>query len=714
MTDWLPKNLVSKISEFFGSKTSEEPVKPKISEMRRAGIEEALALREVGGGSSVQISANNIKGLWIKAVGFSGENDSGDFEDPEYDLSDIKEACAADSYIAVAVQKYSQLIFKAGYSIVSDNENAAEYIRQRLRYMSFATKTPVDILFQGIAEDLVRYSNAFLIKSRVDNAQLGGIQAQGVYDTKPVGGYFRVDPTTIKIKRDKNGTIKNYQQEVGNNTKSFKDLDVIHFYIDKDGNAAFGTPRLSAVLEDVKVLRKIEGNSLAQIYRYANPITQVKIGLPQPEGWATDQEITDARKEVEKMNSDGLLVTNERTEILSVGAEGEALDITKYMDYFERRVFSALNVSASMMGRGGAKQDAETMEEQEHDTVKFFQRQISTFIEQCMFLEMLLEGGFDPIGNADDIVKFKFEEISLETRVKKETHALNLFQGNLIPFEEARVRIGKDAVTDEGRLYMNMIVTPHDTQVAAAKGANSSTDSSSTSQRTTSSTVQPSNQHGKTTMKVKESLDISENMSEGTKERRREFQHDYEKVYQKWTMARNDIIDNGEEPRIILPVTRDSIIKEFKNKAAAQISLGVEKAIKDTRGSPDIIRKVPTTLIDDKIERITTKIFKDVQKRLKSLSKDATKTEKREIFDVIDYRVRFLANHIIPKAYWYGYVKTCQYLKISEVYVHFHKSPDQEEHDEVIKTSHFSLDDIPAFHPYCSCTISREKEGEKE
>ena len=182
--------------------------------------EESLQIREVPGdssgngskGASIQVSPANIKQFWIKPVGFSGEDSSGDFQEPEYDLAEIKEACNADSYMAVTVQKYSQLIFKAGYSIVSDNEQAAEYIRQRLRFMSFATKIPVDVLFQGIAEDLVRYSNAFLIKSRVEQSQLGGIQAVGVWDNKPVGGYFRVDPTTIKIKRDKNGSVKNYQQ----------------------------------------------------------------------------------------------------------------------------------------------------------------------------------------------------------------------------------------------------------------------------------------------------------------------------------------------------------------------------------------------------------------------------------------------------------------------------------------------------------------------
>jgi len=693
--------------------------------------EESLQIREVptgGGGktSGQQISNGNIKNFQIKAVGFSGENDSGDFEDPEYDLNEIKEACAADSYIAVAVQKYSQLIFKAGYSIVSDNDAAAEYIRQRLRFMSFVTNTNMDLLFQGIAEDLVKYSNAFLVKSRVDTAQMGGIQAQGIWDAKPVGGYFRMDPTTIKIKRDKNGTIKNYQQSVGNNEKSFKSTDVIHFYIDKDGNSAFGQPRISAALEDVKMLRKIEGASLTQVYRYANPITHVRVGIENnPEGWATEQEMKDTQKELEKMNTDGVIITNERTHIESIGADGEAMDITKYLQYCEARVFTALNCSSSMMGRGGTKQDADSMEAQQHDTVKFYQRQIATFIEDQMFTEMLLEGGYNPVYNEQDIVRFKFEEINLETRIKKETHALNMFQGNLIPFEEARIKIGKDSdVVDEARLHMNMITTPHDLAVAQAKGMGTSNNtngsgSATQSQRTTSSTVQPSNQHGTSNMKVKESLDDSINVTEEvnnghvsdkTLKNRQDYRTKFETAYKKWKAVRNDIVEHDEMPSIVLPVARDGIIQEFKTKAAIEMQKGVERAISDSKIKPDSIRKIPSRLIDEKIERVVTKVFRDVSKKLKDIGKDGTKTERYAAFDVLEYRIRFLSDEIVSKAYWYGYVKACQQFKIPEVFVHFHGSPDQEDHSEIIKTNKFSLDDIPAFHAYCSCRIGLEQE----
>ena len=666
------------------------------------------------GGSGQQINQGNIDKFIVKAIGFQGENDSGDFSEPEYDLTEIKSAVEADSYIAVAIHKYTQLIFKAGYSIVSKNENASMYIRNRLRLMSFATGVPIDVLLQQIADDLIRFSNVFLIKSRVETQQLAGIQAKGVYDNKPVGGYFRVDPTTVKIKRDKNGTIKQYQQEVGSNSKSFKNTEVVHIYIDKEGGAAFGTPRLTPVLEDVKMLRKIEGNSLVQIYRYANPITQMKIGVPEQGLMATDQEISDAKSEVEKMNSDGIIVTNERTEFHSIGAEGEALDITKYLAYFEARVFSALNVSASQMGRGGAKQDADSMEEQVHDTVKFFQRQIAIFIENEIFRELLLEGGFNPILNEDDIVRFKFDEINLETRVKMETHALNLFQGNAVTFEEMRYKLGKDAESaDESRLYQNMIKTPADLALIEAKSGGSantgtsgpSRSANSGSEDSTKSTMQPSNQHGTTTANVKESK------SSKTLQHEAEYRESYPEVYGRYEMVKNDILLNGADPAIVLPVIRDNIIKDLLIRVQGSMQEGVKLAVKHTRKGVVTYPTVSSKLLEDRIRDTTTRLFKDIRDNLRDIGNNATETEKEAVFAAREYRLRFLTKNIVDKAYWFGYVKYCQEQRIPEVYVHFGQSPDRDSHSSIVNTGHFTLDDIPGFNAYCHCRMGQEPEG---
>lgn len=488
--------------------------------------------------------------LKIKAVGYINNNTyrREKFQRCEYNLAEIRDASEADSYIKIALTKYSYMIYKAGWTLKSENQEAIDYIMYRWRLMSYQTDKPMDILFQELADDLVRYSNAFLIKARVDKMPPGcRVKAVGTDTTgRPVGGYFRVDPSSVKIKRDKHGNILKYEQGRGEEKKQWSKEDVIHIYMDKDGNNAYGTPRIIAALDDVKLLRKIEGNMVALIHRFSMPLYHWKIGIPQPGFQASDPEIRKAKSEIEGSSLDGLIITNEKTEIKAIGSEGSAMNMAPYLEYLENRVFSALGVSASQMGRGGAKQDADSMEQQIHDTVKYIQRMLSKFIEHGIINELLLEGGFD-IFDPKNEVQYVFEEISLETKIKKENHEMLKWQSNVTTFEEGRRRMGlRDIPEDEERLFQRMIADKSSLDQidrngewqekiahigAAAKAASGSSSSSSSSKtstsksksRNTSGKKQPSkaatnnnrpqNQHGTTSVKVKEYIDSDSKMS---------------------------------------------------------------------------------------------------------------------------------------------------------------------------------------------------------
>lgn len=680
-----------------------------------------LHINEVEGSTSgAQITQSNVSNFTVKAVGNVNEGADGNFTSSSYSLSEIKRAIEADSYIKLAVMKYSQLIFKAGYNLVSDNDEAAKYIRARFRMMGFMTGTPMDVTFQQIADDLVAYSNAFLVKSRISQTNIGGLQAKGLYDTKPVGGYFRLDPTSVEIKVDKNGTIKQYQQTAGQNTANFKPTDVIHIFIDKQGGELFGTPRIIAAMEDVKLLRKIEGNVLTLIYRFAIPLYQMKIGLPEQGFRATDKEISDAKSEVEKLASDGILVTNEATEFKSIGAEGEALDATGYLQYFEKRVIAGLNLSEAMIGRGGAKSDASSMEEMIHDCVKRYQHAIQIFVEEKIINELLLEGGFNPLANENDIVHFQFNEINLETKVKMQTNALNKFQGNLITYEEARQEIGMETDdVNEDRLYQNMIKTPANIALVKAKlGTSSNTSVSantgvsgpdkttdSGSEKITASIVQPSNKYGSTTMKVKESID---NKLGKTKKNIEEYKKKYPEIAKRYLEVRNDIIERGIKARSALPIARDGLIEEFRKVTEIKASSGIRRAFSEAGSNSTDFRKISLTLINENVADMLDRMFKDIAKRL---DKSSSKEERAAAFDAIEYRLRFLCESILVKAYWFGYVKACQQLGIKKVYVDFGKSNDKKEHKSVINTRNFSLEDIPAFHAYCTCKLYIRNKG---
>ena len=595
--------------------------------------------------------------------------------------------------------------------------------------MSFATQKPVEILFQEIADDLIKYSNAFVIKKRIDS--IPGMKLNPVLADKIVGGYFRVDPASIKIKRDKNGNVLKYEQGYGDNKKEFFPRDVVHFYIDKDANNAFGTPRIIAALEDVKLLRKIEGNITALIYRFSMPLYQWIVGLPQPGMQGTDPEIAKAQREVENSTLDGIVITNERTTIKSIGAEGTALNAEGYLKYFEARVFSALGVSASQMGRGGSKQDADSMEAQVHDTVKYIQRIMSIFIREFILSELLLEGGYNPIINEEDIVNYEFEEISLETKVKKENHEMLKYQSNLTTINESRRKMGmKDDVDDESKLYKNYIETnarlkeidrtaEHQMELAKQNAKNSESNSttksgssstgnksprsskSSSPNKSVSSNNRPRNQHGTTSVKIKESFDEETNQKE------------LKKIYKIYKEACNDI-ENDEPIDMILPLTAETLCTMFNRIVDNNSSMAIVDAIKEISKINKIAAKMPNEKI------ILTSFYEEIDDNIKGLLKLIEKDlsedkDVEEVFNKYEYRLKFLEDYIARKAYWYSYIKTGAFSGIKQAYIKFSSEKDAKGRDSVIDTEAFSVDNIPAYHSFCNCEVTYKpiKAGEK-
>lgn len=678
----------------------------------------------------MRINKEKMKDFMVKAVGgILHQSDARErFKRPEYNLWEIKEASEADSYIKISFSKYSHLIYKAGATLKGEDSRVA-YLEKRFRIMSFATQKPIEILFQEIADDLIKYSNAFVIKKRIDS--IPGMKLNPVLADKIVGGYFRVDPASIKIKRDKNGNVLKYEQGYGDNKKEFFPKDVVHFYIDKDANNAFGTPRIIAALEDVKLLRKIEGNITALIYRFSMPLYQWIVGLPQPGMQGTDPEIAKAQREVENSTLDGIVITNERTTIKSIGAEGTALNAEGYLKYFEARVFSALGVSASQMGRGGSKQDADSMEAQVHDTVKYIQRIMSIFIREFILSELLLEGGYNPIINEEDIVNYEFEEISLETKVKKENHEMLKYQSNLTTINESRRKMGmKDDVDDESKLYKNYIETnarlkeidrtaEHQMELAKQNAKNSESNSttksgssstgnksprsskSSSPNKSVSSNNRPRNQHGTTSVKIKESFDEETNQKE------------LKKIYKIYKEACNDI-ENDEPIDMILPLTAETLCTMFNRIVDNNSSMAIVDAIKEISKINKIAAKMPNEKI------ILTSFYEEIDDNIKGLLKLIEKDlsedkDVEEVFNKYEYRLRFLEDYIARKAYWYSYIKTGAFSGIKQAYIKFSSEKDAKGRDSIIDTEAFSVDNIPAYHSFCNCEVTYKpiKAGEK-
>ena len=512
--------------------------------------------------------------------------------------------------------------------------------------------------------------------------------------------------------------------------------------MDRDANNAFGTPRIIAALDDIQLLRKIEGNVASLIYRFSRPIFHWKIGETKPGFQATDSEIKKAEREAENMSYESMIITNEKTELKAIGAEGTALDATGYLAYFEKRAFTALGTSETQMGRGSSKENADSMDEQTHDVVKYIQRIIATHIEYHILMELLLEGGFDPIMNEEDMVTYEYEEISLETKIKKENHEMLKYQSNVATFEESRRKMGmKDSVDDEERLYKNLIEkkarleeldcahqhqkemqeanlkAQKEAQKEAAKNSNNSNNATATgtgggSKKPKSSKGdtkkkdienrnRPTNQHGTGSVKVKESFN---NMQGCTTDN---FKKEFSKIYKKYKDISNDIKEN-EDIDILFRISKSDLSNELNKHITKYSHEAIVDATNDLSQLNDRTYLLPkqTPMLEDFYEESDIKM----QELLESIqAKIVGGLDIQASFETLEYRLRFLIDFLIRKSYWYSYIKTGEQLGAKKAYILFNSEEDKKNHKKVLDIDNFSYDQIPAYHSFCDCRVTFDK-----
>lgn len=423
------------------------------------------AVQEAPSSSTTKTRDPNV--AVVKRVGLAIGDVGRDFEAPEFDFNEITNVYNAEAYVRQACDKYIELMFKAGWQFVGANPKAVDYIRKRFAMIAEATQIPTDQLFIEIAEDLVKYGNAIIAKARSNDPALlpPGFSIQGLGGRDPVVGYFPLNVATMTVKRDKNGMVKQWQQEVEGQEKpvKFKPEDIIHIYYKREKGHAFGTPFLLPVLDDIRALRQAEENVLRLIYRNLFPYIHVKVGLPEEGLGASDSEVNSVRNVIENMSLEAGLVTNERVEITPVATD-KIIDAHDYLRYFEQRVFTGLGVSELMMGRGNTanRSTGDNLYGEFIDRVKAFQRVMSIFVDQFMVKELLMEGGFDPVLNPEDDVDFVFNEIDIDAKIKKENHVVFLYEHNAITEDEMRQLLGREPIPDSDRekMYLYRVKIP--------------------------------------------------------------------------------------------------------------------------------------------------------------------------------------------------------------------------------------------------------------
>lgn len=466
------------------------------------------------------------------ALGFQGTtyyyNTRATFEPAPYDFDRIMQAADTDGYVKQAIFKYKELFWKEGWKIVGENQEAVNYLYERIAYMELAMKRPfLDFLIE-VSDQFFKFSNVFVVKARGDISEYFSQELTPVNAQLPIVGYYLIPTEQVRILRDKFNRPKSYQQATDPLTYSPTERDpvwtadrVIHIYFDRKPGRAFGTPFLSSALDDVIALRQIEEDIQNLVHRELFPMYHYKVGTPEQP--AEPDEISNAAADIENMRAEGGLVTPHRHNIEIIGSQGQALDASEYLNHFKERVAVALGLYPHHLGmttNGGNRSVTDRLDIALYDKIKQYQKLFSEMIRVHILNELLLEGGFDPMINpsensVSDRCYFKFNEIDVDTQVKKETHVLQKFTNQVITLPEARQELGLDpeydfdelfsAIQSKVQMELSMaqmeakasvdVATDGDKQQSARKGERNLP----SSRRGPGNVIRPTNQQGRRT-----------------------------------------------------------------------------------------------------------------------------------------------------------------------------------------------------------------------
>lgn len=615
--------------------------------------------------------------------GYAGKlNRNSQFKPSEYDLGEIARVMDVEAYVRQAFSKYTEQVLKAGFDFVGRNNKSIDYLKKRLSDMENATKIPFTALLRGIVENVVSYSNSFIVKVRNEKLSSGyPVRQVGKAPTIPIAGYFNIDSTSIEIKRNQHGKVLSYKQVIPDvGEKEFSAHNVIHVYRDRKEGFAFGTPFVLPVLDDIRALRRLEENVELLMVKHLFPLIHYKVGTDEHPAEISEDgvsEVDKVREQIKVLPSDGSIITSERHSINPVGGGTGTIKGDIYLEYFKERVLTGLGLPTIALGSGGAggARLAEAVERAFQDRCKDIQVTVSVFLDYLMFRELLYEGGF--LWDEENKVSLKFKEIDLDSQIKNENSAVFKYEHEAITEAEMRMELGKDPLKEEERkdMHFNRIVVPRDSLKAddeeeglvARPLGKEPREVVAKEKREAKEKTKPSNQHKqkmsprkKTDEEIKllkelnyfACIDAMETQWRATADDVVLSIKDYSKTFTPST----DFIT----PDLVLSVTQESFEKILGDFVKTSISTGTKDAVKNIQRelSPDqlcVISKRSKKAVTKKIQQQLFDLLQTLKRtRLKS-STEALPIVCVAVFDSLFFKVRILVEDVLLGSYNLSY-----------------------------------------------------------
>jgi len=358
------------------------------------------------------------------------------------------------------------------FSFKTQNEAARKYLEKRLNLMSLRMGQDWKTFFSRTILEYFKAGMGCIIKIRGDdvNAQ------RPLYSDKPLPivslqliSVVRIEPKILK-----NGDVLGWKlaDSEPQSTGKLKRMTIMRGskYLNKDlalvqrqtspnaqdnvlvenvdltfvrhahsADMHYGQGLTFSGMEDIALLRTIEGNTSVMIKKYSMPLLHHTIKRMTGPAGGFQSEIDRNIQMHAHGAPEGVIVTGDNHEIKAVGAESQALRVEGYLEYFSSRACVGAGGSSELLGmRGNASAAAYTAAtERLMRRIRFCQDEIARQLQFDLLWELLYEGGFNPYEKEEDRVFLEFVAIDEDNQIKLQTHAADLHTKNLIDHDQA-------------------------------------------------------------------------------------------------------------------------------------------------------------------------------------------------------------------------------------------------------------------------------------
>lgn len=657
-------------------------------------------------------SINIIRPVKNPVFGYSFGYSRDAFVPAEYNLAEIGRIEDVENMVRQAFKKKTGLMFKEGYDFVGVNKEAVKYIKKRMKQIEQVSGLPNQVLMRTVGSDLIRLSNAFLCKVRDKKSSGGKVRRlQSGKTVNPVAAYFPIPAETVEIKRDsQTNKIEKYKQIMPDGRfREYSPDDVVHLYYDKRPGFNTGKPTIIPTIDDIRALRRIEQNIEMLVYQHLFPLFHHKVGTKeQPDRVYPDgtKEVDEVRDMIEYMPSEGSIVTSYRHEVSAIGAESRAIKAEGYLEHFKKRVIAGLGISSVDLGEGdtATRNTSDAMSRAIIDEVKDFQQTMAVFFNELIIMELMLESSFN-IDLFDDInkVKLSFNEIDIDSKIKRENHNMLLYQGHGIGETEFRNELGKEAINDTERSDMYFNIIEKEKIILESKlqlGFQPDIDSSATS--SAKNKQQPSNQYGTNPGPEKRKSSVAApSISLSDSVLKKEF-GDVISDMQKAVAMGTFSIDWSIQ---LLNVIEGRVIDRLKSSMNKSMRSGVKDTVSDPHNvelftaysQVDVFANARINGIINTIKKVVLNLDKNSSTLFNDISK---------IYQSLSFRFDFILRTEQRRAYLFG--KALGYKHVGkDVVIVTTKDGScdacQSSKGSRIELSSARLDDMPVAHDNCGC-----------